>query len=146
MAHANACVPGHVTWDAFSPSFIIRTGINPIPHGAPLLPVTRDLGDISLGAPSWSLFAVFALECGLAWLFSSLTVEVSGAEFRWYFGPGLWDYRVALSDIADVRTVRNAWLNGFAIRAGPGWRLYNVSGLDAVELRLKSGDISHRYR
>jgi hypothetical protein len=23
----------------------------------------------------------------------------------------------------------------------PGFRLYNVSGLDAVELRLKSGDI-----
>jgi hypothetical protein len=24
---------------------------------------------------------------------------------------------------------------------GPGFRLYNVSGLDAVELRLKTGDI-----
>jgi hypothetical protein len=91
--------------------------------------------------PSWSLFAVFALECGLAWLFSSLTEEVSGAEVRWYFGPGLWDYRVVLSDIADVRTVRNTWPNGFGTRVGPGWRLYNVSGIDAVELCLKSGDL-----
>jgi hypothetical protein len=24
---------------------------------------------------------------------------------------------------------------------GPGWRLYKVPGLDAVELRLKTGDI-----
>jgi hypothetical protein len=89
----------------------------------------------------WPLFAAFALSCGLAWLFSSLTVEVSGSEIRWYFGPGFWDYRVQLSDIADVRPVRNTWLNGFGIRVGPGRRLYNVSGLDAVELRLKTGDI-----
>jgi hypothetical protein len=32
-------------------------------------------------------------------------------------------------------------LNGFGIRMRPGFRLYNVSGLDAVELRLKSGDV-----
>ena len=76
-----------------------------------------------------------------AWLFSSLTVEVSGTEICWYFGPGLWHYRVALSDIEGVRIVRNTWLNGFGIRVRPGWRLYNVSGLDAVELRLKTGDI-----
>jgi len=37
--------------------------------------------------------------------------------------------------------VRNAWWNGFGIRMRRGFRLYNVSGLDAVELRLKSGDI-----
>jgi hypothetical protein len=89
----------------------------------------------------WLLFAPSVLCCGLAWLFSSLTVEVSGTEIRWYFGPGLWDYRIALSDIEGVRIVRNTWLNGFGIRMGPGRRLYNVSGLDAVELRLKTGDI-----
>ncbi|MGH8783445.1 hypothetical protein [Paraburkholderia sp.] len=89
----------------------------------------------------WLLLAPSALCCGLAWLFSSLTVEVSGTGIRWYFGPGLWDYRVALSDIEGVRIVRNTWLNGFGIRMGTGRRLYNVSGLDAVELRLKTGDI-----
>jgi hypothetical protein len=57
----------------------------------------------------WLMFAPSALCCGLAWLFSSLTVEVSGTEIRWYFGPGLWDYRVALSDIEGVRIVRNTW-------------------------------------
>jgi hypothetical protein len=89
----------------------------------------------------WLMLAPSALCCGLAWIFSSLTVEVSGTEIRWYFGPGLWDYRVALSDIEGVRIVRNTWLNGFGIRMRPGWRLYNVSGLDAVEPRLKTGDI-----
>jgi hypothetical protein len=89
----------------------------------------------------WLLFVPCVLLCGSAWLFSSLTVEVSGTEICWYFGPGLWHYRVALSDIEGVRIVRNMWLNGFGIRVRPGWRLYNVSGLDAVELRLKTGDI-----
>jgi len=37
--------------------------------------------------------------------------------------------------------VRNRWWNGFGIRMRPGFRLYNVSGLDAVELRLKSHEV-----
>jgi hypothetical protein len=36
---------------------------------------------------------------------------------------------------------RNHWWNGFGIRSGSGFRLYNVSGLDAVELHLKSHDV-----
>jgi hypothetical protein len=77
----------------------------------------------------------------LAWLFSSLTVSVSEDELRWYFGPGAWKYRLALAEIEAVRIVRNDVLNGFGIRMRPGFRLYNVSGLDAVELRLKTGEI-----
>jgi hypothetical protein len=37
--------------------------------------------------------------------------------------------------------VRNCWWYGWGIRRGPDFRLYNVSGLDAVELRLKSGEV-----
>jgi hypothetical protein len=81
----------------------------------------------------------------LAWLFSSLTVDVDEDEIRWHFGPGLWNYRVPLVEIANVQTTHNNWwtgiLSGYGIRMRPGYRLYNVSGLDAVELRLKSGDI-----
>jgi hypothetical protein len=74
-------------------------------------------------------------------LFSSLTVEVSDNELRWHFGPGLWDYRLPLDEIKDVAVVKNHWWNGFGIRMGQGFRLYSVSGLDAVELRLKSDEI-----
>jgi hypothetical protein len=89
----------------------------------------------------WPVWAVAIGFLVLAWLFSSLTVEVNEHELRWYFGPGIWRYRIALDEIENVRTVRNHWWNGFGIRMGPGFRLYNVSGLDAVELRLKTGDI-----
>jgi hypothetical protein len=81
----------------------------------------------------------------LAWLFSSLTVEVDENEIRWHFGPGLWKYRLPRAEIANVQAIHSTlWmgiLSGYGIRMRPGYRLYNVSGLDAVELRLKSGDV-----
>lgn len=92
-------------------------------------------------AGRWLGLAI-ALGCVvLAWLFSSLTVIVNGNELQWYFGPGAWKYRMARSDIAGVSIVRNSIMNGFGIRMRPGFRLYNVSGLDAVELQLRNGDI-----
>jgi len=77
----------------------------------------------------------------LAVIFHSLTVEIIDKELRWHFGPRLWSYSLALDEIDSVAIVRNHWWNGFGIRMAPGFRLYNVSGLDAVELRLKSGDV-----
>ena len=89
----------------------------------------------------WSAAIVPIALIAAALVFSSLTVEVNGKELRWYFGPGFWTYRLALDEIETVAVVRNHWWNGFGIRMQPGFRLYNVSGLDAVELRLKSGDV-----
>ena len=92
--------------------------------------------------PGRWLGVTIALGCAvLAWLFSSLTVVVNGSEVEWYFGPGAWKYRMARADIAGVNIVRNSMLGGFGIRMRPGFRLYNVSGLDAVELHLKNGEV-----
>jgi hypothetical protein len=97
---------------------------------------------LAFRAGQWpSAIAVIVLVVVIAFLFSSLTVEVGEGELRWYFGPGLWTYRVALTEIKDVGIVRNHWWNGWGIRMAPGFRLYNVSGLDAVELRVGPGDI-----
>jgi hypothetical protein len=89
----------------------------------------------------WLPMVALIFLIAVAVLFSSLTVEVSGNELRWHFGPGLLSYRIALEDIEAVAVVRNHWWNGFGIRMRPGFRLYNVSGLDAVELHLRSNDI-----
>ena len=59
-------------------------------------------------------------------------------DFRARSGPAA---TFVVCAIENVRIVRNNWLNGFGIRMRPGWRLYNVSGLDAVELHLKNDDI-----
>ena len=77
----------------------------------------------------------------IAAFFHTLTFEVDDTELRWHFGPGFWTYRLARDEIRKVALVRNHWRSGFGIRMRPGFRLYNVSGLDAVELQLKSGDI-----
>jgi len=85
--------------------------------------------------------ALIAIMLTAAVLFSSLTVEISDNELRWYFGPGLWTYRLPLTAIENVAVVRNHWWNGYGIRMAPGFRLYNVSGLDAVELRVGANDV-----
>jgi hypothetical protein len=71
--------------------------------------------------------------------FSSLTVEVGADDLVWFFGRGIWRKRIARADIASAAAVRNPWSYGFGIHRTPrGW-LYNVGGLDAVEIALASG-------
>jgi hypothetical protein len=82
-----------------------------------------------------------AVLVAVAIVFSSLTVEVNDRELRWSFGPGFWSYNLPLGEIESIAIVRNQWSNGFGIRRRSGFRLYNVAGLDAVELHLKSHDV-----
>ena len=89
----------------------------------------------------WPAAIVPIVLVAAAVMFSSLTVAVNGNELQWYFGAAFWSYRLALDEIETAAVVRNRWWNGFGIRMRPGFRLYNVSGLDAVELRLKSGGV-----
>ncbi|HUW58729.1 MAG TPA: hypothetical protein VMZ92_18980 [Planctomycetota bacterium] len=72
-------------------------------------------------------------------LFGTLTVVVRTDEVEVRFGPGLIRKRWALREFVSVKRVRNRWWYGFGIRwIGTGW-LYNVSGLDAVELVRRNG-------
>ena len=75
----------------------------------------------------------------LFWFFGSLTVEVTDEELKHWFGPGFWKKSYLLVDIESATQVKNSWIFGWGIRLTPhGW-LYNVSGLDAVEIQLRSG-------
>ena len=72
-------------------------------------------------------------------LFASLTVEIDAEHLRIRFGIGLIRKRFPLDQIDTCRPVKNSWIYGWGIRLTPhGW-LYNVSGLEAVELKMKSG-------
>jgi hypothetical protein len=92
-------------------------------------------------ASAGSMTVMFIILATVAVIFNSLTVEIEDRELRWYFGPGFWTYRLALEEIDSIAVVRNRWWNGFGIRATPRFTLYNVSGLDAVELKLNSGNV-----
>ena len=77
-------------------------------------------------------------------LFGSLTVKVDDQLVDIRFGPGLIGKRLRLADVQSCRPVRNRWWWGWGIRRiGRGQWLFNVSGLDAVELSMKNGK---RYR
>jgi hypothetical protein len=72
-------------------------------------------------------------------LFHSLTVEVNSVRIQVAFGPGWIRWRLAVAEVVDAQRVRNRWYFGSGIRLTPhGW-LYNVSGLHAVQVRMKSG-------
>lgn len=71
--------------------------------------------------------------------FNTLTVTVNGGQVQARFGPG-WPKRIIETrDIVGFKQVRNKWYYGFGIRGVPGGWMYNVWGLDAVELDLASG-------
>lgn len=85
------------------------------------------------------LLAITVFLLLLMWVFGTLTVTVDGEELRHWFGPGFWKKSYLLHDIESAKQVRNSWIFGWGIRLTPhGW-LYNVSGLDAVEVHLRSG-------
>lgn len=77
----------------------------------------------------------------MAILFSSLTVRVDDETLVWYFGPHFWTNTLPLSRIERVEGVRNSPWHGWGIRMLSGGWLYNVSGLDAVEIETSDGEV-----
>lgn len=74
-------------------------------------------------------------------LFYCLTITVDHTSLKSAFGIGLIKKTILISDIDIVYQVRNKWWHGWGIHYIGGRWLYNVSGLDAIELRLKDGKI-----
>lgn len=87
--------------------------------------------------------AVFVFLLVLYVLFSTLSVDVSSKEIMVRFGPGLIRKRFPTDAVRKARHVRNSWYFGWGVRWLPGCWLYNVSGLDSVEITLGNGK---RYR
>lgn len=71
-------------------------------------------------------------------LFSTLTVTITTEQLKCSFGVGLIHKSFPLSRITDTAIVKNPWYYGWGIRLTPrGW-MFNVSGLEAVEIELDS--------
>ena len=97
----------------------------------------------SSGLPDRIAGAVLGFLALISLVFSLQTVAGDDGGLSVILGPGLPVKRFAWSEIASCTSVRNSLLAGWGIRyLGDGW-MYNVSGLDAVELRLTNG---RRYR
>jgi len=77
-------------------------------------------------------------------LFYNLTIEVTEQNINLKFGIGLIRRSIPLKKIDSAECVRNKWWYGWGIRLTPhGW-LWNVGGLDAVEIKYKNKDRKFR--
>lgn len=92
----------------------------------------------AMDAGTLSLAFVAAILLVLA-MFSTLTLVVDDRHLSFHFTFGLIHKRIALADIRHLRPVRNPWYYGWGIHRYPGGVLYNVSGLQAVEVLLQGG-------
>jgi hypothetical protein len=86
------------------------------------------------------LLFVFSIMAIVTILFSSMTVQLDEDVLRWHFGPSFWRNRLALAEIQEATAIKTKWYWGYGIKFfGPRRWLYNVSGTDAVELKLRDG-------
>lgn len=95
----------------------------------------KDLNVVGIVSTALGTIALIAVLLGA----SRLIVTVDADEVRVAFGFGRPRKRIARSDILGHEPVRNSWLLGWGIRWIKGGRMWNVWGLDAVELHLSNG-------
>jgi len=104
------------------------------------------VGIIAAFAPSVEeaiplIFEVGALLLIILVLFYKLTVKIDNETLRACFGVGLICKTVLLAEIAGCKPIRGCCGWGIHLCPTPygwGW-LYNVSGWDAVAIRLRDG-------
>lgn len=98
-------------------------------------PVSVDSGT------NFAVTAIMAVIVGILTSFVSLHVRIDGKYIRIKFGYGIYQRKFLLHDIVSVKTVKNHRRYGWGIRVWfwPKMCIYNVSGFDAVEIKLKNG-------
>ncbi len=112
----------------------------------PILPVFSVVGVIVIVVSAFLAIAA-AIAAAIAiivlWIlvlsFNRLTVEVTRGEVSAAFGLGWPARRIALADITEFRAARSRWYYGWGLRFIPRGTMYNVWGLDVVELQLSNG-------
>jgi hypothetical protein len=89
--------------------------------------------------PATLVILMFLLACWA--VISTLTVEVDDQTLRLQFGLGMLRKIFLLRQVESYQVVENPWYYGWGIHFfGKGW-LYNVSGTQAVELKMKNGHL-----
>tara|TARA_Y100000294_G_C8312594_1_gene239363 strand:+ start:29 stop:463 length:435 start_codon:yes stop_codon:yes gene_type:complete len=75
--------------------------------------------------------------------FTTLNVLVDKNYLRIKFGYGIFRKRFTLKEIISAKIVKNHWYYGWGIRLWfwPYMWIFNVSGFDAVEIRMKNNKI-----
>jgi hypothetical protein len=88
---------------------------------------------------NWIAIAVLIVLAVALVLFPSLTVVIREEELLVQFGPGVIRKRFKLNEIESCQAFKNPWYYGWGIRQTPHGMLFRVSGFDAVQITLRTG-------
>jgi hypothetical protein len=90
---------------------------------------------------NFAVTAMMALILFILASFATLTVSIDENYIRIKFGYGIFNKKLSLIEISSVKTVKNHWYYGWGIRLWlwPTTWIFNISGFDAVELKMKNG-------
>ena len=104
------------------------------------------IGTLALGLtpPGWIIrLATIGILGTAAKMMSELAVEVDSSQINLNFGNGIFKKSFNLRDVVAAKATRTTPMQGWGVHwIGSGW-LYNIYGLDAVELRFLDG--KHAY-
>ncbi|MCC7469822.1 MAG: hypothetical protein IT284_01650 [Bacteroidetes bacterium] len=89
---------------------------------------------------NFAMTAVMVLVVLILASFTTLSVSIDENYLRIKFGYGIFRKKFSASEIASVAQVKNHWYYGWGIRLWfcPKMWIYNVSGLNAVEIRMRN--------
>ena len=92
---------------------------------------------------NFAVTAIMALILFILASFSTLTVSTNEQFLKIRFGWGIFRKKFPLTEIAAIRKVKNHWYYGWGGRLWfwPYMWIFNVSGIDAIEIRMKNGKI-----
>lgn len=92
---------------------------------------------------NFAVTAVMALALFILLSFATLTTSIDENYLRIKFGCGIFARKFAVNQIVSVQVVKNHWYYGWGIRfwLWPKMWIYNVSGFDAVEIKMRDKKI-----
>jgi hypothetical protein len=74
-------------------------------------------------------------------MFYSLSVEISEEKLKFWFGIGIIQKTIALSEIQATKEVKNPWYYFWGVKSIPGGWFYAIAPGTAVEIELRDGKI-----
>ena len=93
--------------------------------------------------PNFAITTIMAIMVLVLASFITLQVHINEKYLCIKFGYGIYQKRFSLKEIQSVKTVKNHWYYGRGIKVWfqPKMWIYSISGLNAVELKMKNGKI-----
>ncbi len=93
--------------------------------------------------PNFAVTSIMALILFFLASFTTLTVFIDENYLRIKFGYGIFEKKFSVKEVVSVASVKNHWYYGWGIRVWfwPYMWIYNISGLNAVEIIMRNGKI-----